>query len=243
MSKSKYRDKQTNFYLDDPNSPSYTKEQPSEVDLWSDIEQTSSDHIQDDSIEHDEITTGDDDSRTVSTLFNADLESKKSTQSHSNAASLFWQYNVQAKGPKTKRILYLKERDPHLFREFTDPVYQIKLTQKKGQTLTKLRKGDGNDVTPNPMKLHQLGKQIRDLSSFVNKSHSNTPSVYREIYQVDQQANNNDTAEVKKEKNKIASRLVFFLIKVLLFCSLYSFTIYNLERVGFVRRHNMKQIN
>ena len=30
------------------------------------------------------------------------------------------------KGPKTKRMLYLKERDPHLHREFSDPVYQIK---------------------------------------------------------------------------------------------------------------------
>ena len=92
-----------------------------------------------------------------------------------------------------------------MFREFSDPVYQIKLTQTKGQQFTKLRKGDGNDVTPNPMKLYQLGKQIRDLT-MTGKSHSTAPSVYHGIYHVEHQPNNNDSAEVKKEKNKIASR-------------------------------------
>jgi len=190
---------------DDPSSPSCTIEQ-SEPDLWSDIEQNSCDRIQDNDNEGDEITS--DDETTISTGFDTDLATTKPSQLHSNSASLFWQYNVQAKGPKTKRILYLKERDPHLFREFSDPVYQIKLTQTKGQTLTKLRKGDGNDVTPNPVKLYQLGKQIRDLTSFVGKPNSTTQSVYHGIYHVDQQTNNNDTVEVKKEKNKIASRYV-----------------------------------
>ncbi|CAF3438331.1 unnamed protein product [Rotaria sp. Silwood1] len=189
---------------DDPSSPTGTIEQQSEPDLWSDIEQNSSDHMQDDDIEDDDITS-DDDTTTVSSTYNKDSDTKLS-QSHPNASSLFWQYNVQAKGPKTKRILYLKERDPHLFREFSDPVYQIKLTQTKGQTFTKLRKGDGNDVTPNPVKLYQLGKQIRDLTACVGKTNANTQSVYHGIYHVDQQTNNNDTAEVKKEKNKIASR-------------------------------------
>jgi hypothetical protein len=183
---------------DDPSSPSCTIEQQSEPDLWSDIEQNSSDHIQDNDNERDEITSDDD--TTISTGFDTDVADTKPSHLHSNSASLFWQYNVQAKGPKTKRILYLKERDPHLFREFSDPVYQIKLTQTKGHTLTKLRKGDGNDVTPNPVKLYQLGKQIRDLSSFAGKTNSTTPSVYHGIYHVEHQTNNNDTAEVKKEK-------------------------------------------
>lgn len=185
-------------------------EQQSEQDLWSDIEQNSSDHIQDHDDDDDDATSDDDDTTTVSTTYNRDLDGSKGAQAHSNASSLFWQYNVQAKGPKTKRILYLKERDPHLFREFSDPVYQIKLTQTKGQTFTKLRKGDGNDVTPNPVKLYQLGKQIRDLSTFGNKTGVNNQSVYHGIYHVDQQTHNtNDTAEVKKEKNKIASRYVY----------------------------------
>ena len=119
-----------------------------------------------------------------------------------------WRTNfVIYKGPKTKRTLYLKERDPHLHREFSDPVYQIKLNQTKGQTFNKLRKGDGNDVTPNPIKLYQLGKQIQDLSN-------NSSSAGYEINYMDQPTttttnnNNNETSEVKKEKNKIASRFV-----------------------------------
>jgi hypothetical protein len=194
------------FILDDPSSPSCTIEQQSEPDLWSDIEQNSSDHIHDNDLDGDEITSDDE---TISTGFDGDSATTKPPQSHPNSSSLFWQYNVQAKGPKTKRILYLKERDPHLFREFSDPVYQIKLTQTKGHTFTKLRKGDGNDVTPNPTKLYQLGKQIQDLSSFSGKANSNTQSVYHGIYHVEHQTNNNDTAEVKKEKNKIASRYVY----------------------------------
>ncbi|CAF3826255.1 unnamed protein product [Rotaria sordida] len=170
---------------DDPSSPTGTVEQQSEPDLWSDIEQNSSDHMQDNDITSDDETT-------VST-------SLRQASEMNSSSSLFWQYNVQSKGPKTKRILYLKERDPHLYREFSDPVYQIKLTQTKGQTFNKLRKGDGNDVTPNPMKLYQLGKQIRDLSN-------NSSSVYHGIYHVDHHINSNDTSEVKKQKNKIASR-------------------------------------
>ena len=177
---------------DDPVSPDVTIEQPSDADLWSDIEQNSSDHIQENDL------TSDDD-----TAVSIDDQTEAGVHPSS---SLFWQYNVQSKGPKTKRVLYLKERDPHMHREFSDPVYQIKLTQTKGQSLNKLRKGDGNDVTPNPMKLYQLGKQIRDLSN-------NTSSVYHGIYHVDHQINSNDTAEVKKEKNKIASRSVTFLFQ------------------------------
>lgn len=175
-------------------SPSGTGEQHSEQDLWSDIEQNSSDHIQDDDITSED--EDDDDEEEVP------KGARRSSESHASSSSLFWQYNVQSKGPKTKRILYLKERDPHLNREFSDPVYQIKLTQTKGQTFNKLRKGDGNDVTPNPMKLYQLGKQIRDLSN-------NSSSVYHGIYHIDHHINSNDTAEVKKQKNKIASRFGF----------------------------------
>ena len=192
------------FILGDPDSPVGPIEQQNKIDPWSDIEQDSSDLLPDN--EDDELTSDDETATTVSTGFNADLAVMKATGGSLNSMSPFWQYNLQAKGPKTKRILYLKERDPHLSREFSDPVYQIKLSQTKGQSLTKLRKGDGNDVTPNPMKLYQLGKQIRDLSASVNKTNSHPSSVYHGIYHFESHANANDSAEVKKEKNKIASR-------------------------------------
>ncbi len=235
-----FQKKKTTFFFllsDDPSSPSCTIEQ-SEPDLWSDIEQNSCDRIQDNDNEGDEITS--DDETTISTGFDTDLATTKSSQLHSNSASLFWQYNVQAKGPKTKRILYLKERDPHLFREFSDPVYQIKLTQTKGQTLTKLRKGDGNDVTPNPVKLYQLGKQIRDLTSFVGKPNSTTQSVYHGIYHVDQQTNNNDTVEVKKEKNKIASRYVS--LENISFCYYYYYLLFRACRLRKKAQHEANKL-
>ena len=41
------------------------------------------------------------------------------------------------------------------------------LNSRGGASLNKLRKGDGNDVTPNPEKLYNLGNQITD---FMQKS-------------------------------------------------------------------------
>lgn len=36
----------------------------------------------------------------------------------------FWQYNVQAKGPKGKRLVFQsKLEDPHVLNEVTDPVF------------------------------------------------------------------------------------------------------------------------
>jgi hypothetical protein len=169
---------------------SATLEEQTEADLWSDIEPNSSDPIHEN-----DLTSDDDDDSDDGTAVSLD----NVTNSGSNSSSLFWQYNVQSKGPKTKRSLYLKERDPHIYREFSDPVYQIKVNQTKGNHFNKLRKGDGNDVTPNPMKLYELGKQIRDLSN-------NSASVYHGIYHVDTHTTSNETLEVRKQKNKIASR-------------------------------------
>lgn len=169
-------------------------EQRSEPDLWSDLDQTSSDLLHD----NDQTSETTDDDGDEDGEVNTSGDYSKTVRSNSSPAK-FWKYNVQSKGPKTKRMLYLKERDPHLHREFSDPVFQIKLSQTNGQTCNKLRKGDGNDVTPNPMKLYQLGKQIRDLLN-------NTSSLYQGIYNVVQQSSTNDSVEAKKEKNKLASK-------------------------------------
>jgi len=85
--------------------------------------------------------------------------------------------------------------------------------------LNKLRKGDGNDVTPNPTKLYQLGKQIRDLSGVGSTPSSSSVSFLNGLYLFDNNtadnnnssssamtATPNDSNEVKKEKNKVASR-------------------------------------
>jgi hypothetical protein len=91
--------------------------------------------------------------------------------SSKNRDCYFWQYNIQSKGPKTKKALTLRSKDPHFHRDFFDPVFQLQTLNARtaGSTsLNKLRKGDGNDVTPNADKLYNLGNQIRD---FIQKSY------------------------------------------------------------------------
>ncbi len=92
--------------------------------------------------------------------------------SSKNRDSYFWQYNIQSKGPKTKKVLTLRNKDPHLHRDFFDPVFQLQSLNRVngagGNAVNKLRKGDGNDVTPNIEKLYNLGNQIRD---FIQKSY------------------------------------------------------------------------
>lgn len=142
----------------------------------------------------------------------------------------FWQYNIQSKGPKTKKVLTLRNKDPHLHRDFFDPVFQLQsLNARGGTAVNKLRKGDGNDVTPNAEKLYNLGNQIRD---FIQKSYqmnnaclsppppgSISSSSLNQLATTPSSMSNNallatsvDTAmpkervNLKREKNKIASR-------------------------------------
>jgi hypothetical protein len=53
-----------------------------------------------------------------------------------NRDSFFWQYNIQSKGPKTKKVLTLRNKDPHLHRDFFDPVFQLQsLNSRNGKHL------------------------------------------------------------------------------------------------------------
>ncbi|KAH8278507.1 hypothetical protein KR018_004321 [Drosophila ironensis] len=110
----------------------------------------------------------------------------------------FWQYNVQAKGPKGKRLVFQsKLEDPHVLNEVTDPVFSptcsvrgIKVYKHSG----KARKGDGNDLTPNARKLHNIGKELDKLSRTINDM---TPVSELPF---------NVRPKSRKEKNKLASR-------------------------------------
>lgn len=43
---------------------------------------------------------------------------------NSKKERFFWQYNVQAKGPKGQRLVIKKQmEDPHVLNEVTDPVF------------------------------------------------------------------------------------------------------------------------
>lgn len=118
--------------------------------------------------QHTSVHPGSIDSNASGSLLNSDSLFDL-MMSSKNRDAYFWQYNVQSKGPKTKKVLTLRNRDPHLHRDFHDPVFQLQnLNSRGGAALNKLRKGDGNDVTPNADKLYNLGNQIHD---FIQKSY------------------------------------------------------------------------
>lgn len=107
----------------------------------------------------------------------------------------FWQYNVQAKGPKGQRlVLKTKLEDPHVLNEVTDPVFSPSCSVRGIKHSGKARKGDGNDLTPNPKKLHSIGKELDKLGKVINDM---TPVSELPF---------NVRPKTRKEKNKLASR-------------------------------------
>ncbi|XP_055853508.1 protein CREBRF homolog isoform X4 [Episyrphus balteatus] len=107
----------------------------------------------------------------------------------------FWQYNVQAKGPKGKRLVFQsKLEDPHVLNEVTDPVFSPNCSVRGIKHSGKARKGDGNDLTPNPRKLHSIGRELDKLSRTINDM---TPVSELPF---------NVRPKSRKEKNKLASR-------------------------------------
>ena len=67
----------------------------------------------------------------------------------------------------------------------------------------KARRGDGNDLTPNPRKLHSIGRELDKLNRLINDMTpvSELPVAVR--------------PKSRKEKNKLASRFVAVLLNVL----------------------------
>uniref|UniRef100_A0AAG5CVD7 BZIP domain-containing protein n=1 Tax=Anopheles atroparvus TaxID=41427 RepID=A0AAG5CVD7_ANOAO len=118
----------------------------------------------------------------------------------SKAKRYFWQYNVQAKGPKGQRlVIKTQAEDPHVLNAVTDPVFSPHCSVRGIKNLRlqhsgKARKGDGNDLTPNPRKLHNIGKELDKLGRVINdmKPVSELPF--------------NARPKTRKEKNKLASR-------------------------------------
>ncbi|RWS29446.1 hypothetical protein B4U80_04753 [Leptotrombidium deliense] len=108
----------------------------------------------------------------------------------------FWQYNVQSKGPKGTRISSVEDSngDPHVLMEASDPVFSPDCHVEGVKHAGKARRGDGNDLTPNPRKLLMIGLELKKLSNVINDL---TP-----VAEVPVTARNKS----RKEKNKLASR-------------------------------------
>ncbi|XP_020286952.1 protein CREBRF homolog isoform X2 [Pseudomyrmex gracilis] len=114
---------------------------------------------------------------------------------HSKKERFFWQYNVQAKGPKGQRLIArARLEDPHVLNEATDPVFSPHCALRGIKHSGKARKGDGNDLTPNPRKLHNIGRELDKLNRIINDMTpvSELPFTAR--------------PKTRKEKNKLASR-------------------------------------
>lgn len=150
---------------------------------------------------HDEGFDSDDDSDHYED-FSSDAESlsdgetgQSKVSSMSKKERFFWQYNVQAKGPKGQRLV-LKTRleDPHVLNEVTDPVFSPECSVRGIKHSGKARKGDGNDLTPNPRKLCSIGRELDKLSRIINDM---TPVSELPF---------NIRPKTRKEKNKLASR-------------------------------------
>ncbi|KAK4882341.1 hypothetical protein RN001_005660 [Aquatica leii] len=125
----------------------------------------------------------------------SDNENEKSFKLSSKREKFFWQYNVQAKGPKGQRlIMKTKMEDPHILNEITDPVFSPNCSVRGIKHSGKARKGDGNDLTPNPRKLFNIGKELDKLGRVIN----NMTPVSELPFNV--------RPKSRKEKNKLASR-------------------------------------
>ncbi|PZC84138.1 hypothetical protein B5X24_HaOG205860 [Helicoverpa armigera] len=125
---------------------------------------------------------------------NDETEGKQSRHS-SKKERFFWQYNVQAKGPKGQRlILKNKSEDPHVLNSVTDPVFSPSCSVRGIKHSGKARKGDGNDLTPNPRKLYLIGKELDNLGKVINDMIPVSELPF------------NVRPKTRKEKNKLASR-------------------------------------
>lgn len=107
----------------------------------------------------------------------------------------FWQYNVQSKGPKGTRICSTDgSEDPFVLSEASDPVFSNDCQVEGVKHSGKARRGDGNDLTPNPKKLLMIGLELKKLSRIINDL---APVVDLPL---------NARNKTRKEKNKLASR-------------------------------------
>lgn len=125
----------------------------------------------------------------------SDSDDEGSKNSASKKERFFWQYNVQSKGPKGQRlVLKTKLEDPHVLNEVTDPVFSPNCAVRGIKHSGKARKGDGNDLTPNPRKLYNIGKELDKLGRIITDM---TPVSELPF---------NVRPKTRKEKNKLASR-------------------------------------
>ncbi|GIX77149.1 protein CREBRF homolog [Caerostris extrusa] len=79
----------------------------------------------------------------------------------------FWQYNLQSRGAKTQNILPRRDlHDPYVLDDAYDPVFAEECTLPVKHS-GKARRGDGNDLTPDPRKLFNIGVELKKLNKLI----------------------------------------------------------------------------
>ncbi|KAL8607930.1 hypothetical protein ACOMHN_005485 [Nucella lapillus] len=141
------------------------------------------------------ITDDDSDSDEDSDVSDTPFEESLTELARRNK-QFFWQYNTQAKGPKGTRLhLTIHDNDPHRPGHFEDPVFDPTNTRLVGiRHGGKARKGDGNEISPNPRKLYMIGQKLCRLTREINGVHlaGDLPPGVR--------------SQSRREKNKLSSR-------------------------------------
>ncbi|GFU20857.1 protein CREBRF homolog [Nephila pilipes] len=120
---------------------------------------------------------------------NFNLDKKRSSK-------YFWQYNMQSKGPKggSRMKLSGKSSNMNVLSRVADPVFSTSCSMTGVKHSGKARRGDGNDLTPNPKKLYNIGLELEKLNSLIDG-----------LVPVSELPMNARTKS-RKEKNKLASR-------------------------------------
>lgn len=87
-----------------------------------------------------------------------------------------------------KIFIFANDTNPNRFH------FCLCVATSKLQHSGKARKGDGNDLTPNPRKLQCIGRELDKLGRTINQMTSVNESPFKE------------RPKLRKEKNKLASR-------------------------------------
>lgn len=84
--------------------------------------------------------------------------------------------------------------DPHILDDALDPVFSPECSLEGVKHAGKARRGDGNDLTPCPRKLHNIGLELSSLNDMINDLTPVNDVPF------------NARPKSRKEKNKLASR-------------------------------------
>lgn len=125
------------------------------------------------------------------------VESRQKFSDTKKKKRYFWQYNIQSKGPKGPKIALEQSNflDPYILSKASDPVFNIQYHLDGVKHAGKARRGDGNDLTPNPYKLYSIGLELKKLTKVINDLE---PTIDQPF---------NIRPKSRREKNKLASRV------------------------------------